>query len=107
MNKDQLQFLVSGILFGFVVGYIIAYAVLEPKVVQQASPVPAAGNMGMGQSVPPAGEAAAADASGTGAPGGGNEQMMAQVFQEVTALKAAIAKDPKDATSILRLANMY
>ncbi|PYT10767.1 MAG: hypothetical protein DMF51_17580 [Acidobacteria bacterium] len=33
--------------------------------------------------------------------------MMAQVFQEITALRAAIEKDPKDATSLLRLANMY
>jgi len=107
MNKDQLQFLVSGILFGFLVGYLIAYAVLEPKVVQQASPVPAAGNLGMGQSVPPAGGAAPADPSASAAQGGGNEQMMAQVFQEITALKAAIEKDPKDVTALLRLANMY
>ena len=47
MNKDQIQFLVSGILFGFLVGFLIAYAVYEPRVVQQAAPVPAAGNMGM------------------------------------------------------------
>ena len=47
MNKDQIRFLVSGILFGFLVGYIIAYAVHEPRVVQEAAPVPAAGNMGM------------------------------------------------------------
>lgn len=106
MNKDQLQFLVSGILFGFLVGYIIAYAVHEPRVVQQAAPVPAAGNMGMGQSVPqPAGDAAGTDSGA--APGGGNEQMMARVFEEITALKAAIEKDPKDVRPVLRLANMY
>ena len=102
MNKDQVQFLLSGILFGFLVGYIIAYAVHEPRVVQQAAPVPAAGNMGMGQSVPqPAGDAAGAPA------GGGNEQTMARVFEEITALKAAIEKDPKDVRALLRLANMY
>jgi len=107
MNKDQIQFLVSGILFGFLIGYIIAYAVLEPKVVTQAAPVPAAGNLGMGQAVPPAAGAAAPGAPGADAQGGGNEQMMAQVFQEITALKAAIQKDPKDVTALLRLANMY
>lgn len=106
MNKDQLQFLVSGILFGFLVGYIIAYAVHEPRVVQQAAPVPAAGNMGMGQSVPqPPGDAAGTDSGAT--PGGGSEQMMARVFEEITALKAAIEKDPKDVQALLRLANMY
>jgi len=106
MNKDQLQFLVSGILFGFLVGYVIAYAVHEPKVVRQAAPVPAAGNLGMGQSLPPAGGGPPGDAPG-GAQGGGDERMMAQVFQEITALKAAIQKDPKDVTALFRLANMY
>jgi predicted Zn-dependent protease len=105
MNKDQIRFLVSGILFGFLVGYIIAYAVHEPRVVQEAAPVPAAGNMGMGQSVPQTAGGPAGDA-GSG-PGGGNEQMMAQVFQEISALKAALEKDPKDTRALLRLANMY
>jgi len=104
MNKDQLQFLVSGILFGFLLGYIIAYAVHEPKVVQQAAPVPAAGNMGMGQSVP---QAAGAEGRGAVGGGGGNEQMMATVFEEIKSLKTAIEKNPKDAASLIRLANMY
>ncbi len=47
MNREQVRFLVSGILFGFLVGYIIAYAVHEPRVKQRAAPVPAAGNLGM------------------------------------------------------------
>jgi len=106
MNKDQIRFLVSGVLFGFLVGYIIAYAVHEPRVVSQAAPVPAAGNLGMAQSAPPAGGERAGDA-GSGAPGGGNEQVMAQVFQEISALKAAIEKDPQDTRALLRLANMY
>ena len=105
MNKDQLQFLISGILFGFLIGYIIAYAVHEPKVVQEAAAVPPAGNMGMGQAAPPAGPGAPGD-PGAG-PQGGNEQMMAHVFQEINALKAAIEKNPKDAQALVRLANMY
>jgi TPR repeat protein len=106
MNKDQLQFLVSGILFGFLVGYIIAYAVHEPQVVQHAAPVPAAGNMGMGQSVPPPASGSAGGDPGAGTDGG-SEQMMARVFEEITALKAAIEKDPKDVKALMRLANMY
>ena len=104
MNKDQLQFLVSGVLFGFLVGYIIAYAVHEPRVVQQAAPVPAAGNMGMGQSVPSAGSPPV-DSPGDSA--GGGEQMMGQVFKEISALKSALEKDPKDVRALTRLANMY
>ena len=108
MNKDQIQFLVSGILFGFLLGYLIAYAVHEPKVVAQATPAPAAGNMGMGQGVPSAGDAGGGGAGGAGAGGaGGNEQMMASVFKEISALKAAIEKNPKDGASLIRLANMY
>ncbi len=109
MNKDQLRFLLSGILFGFLVGYVIAYAVHEPKVVQQAAPVPAAGNMGMGQGAVAAGGAPGGDAPAGAPPGGpaGGEQMMGQVFQEISALKAALEKNPKDAQALLRLANMY
>jgi len=99
MNKDQLQFLISGILFGFLLGYLIAYAGREPKTVAQAAPVPAAGNMGMGQSVPTAPD--------PGAAADGNEQMMGSVFKEIASLKAAIEKNPKDAASLIRLANMY
>ncbi|HEU4401711.1 MAG TPA: tetratricopeptide repeat protein [Candidatus Polarisedimenticolia bacterium] len=107
MNKDQLQFLLSGILFGFLVGYIIAYAVHEPRVVQSATPVPAAGNLGMSGAggATSAGQPAAPEGGTASGPGG--EQMMAQVFQEVTALKSAIEKNPKDAAALVRLANMY
>src|SRR5437773_23786 len=115
MNKDQIQFLVSGILFGFLVGFLIAYAVYEPRVVQQAAPVPAAGNMGMSGAGAAPVEADAA-APGTTAPGaapsgaaGGAaaEQTMARVVEEVAALKQAIQKNPKDTQALLRLANMY
>jgi cytochrome c-type biogenesis protein CcmH/NrfG len=103
MNKDQVRFLVSGILFGFLVGYVIAYGVYEPGVVKNAAPVPAAGNMGMS----PGGAApAAAPTPPPGAPPG-SEQMMAQVFQEISALRAAIEKNPKDADALTRMANIY
>jgi predicted TPR repeat methyltransferase len=109
MNKDQLQFLVSGVLFGFLVGYLIAYAVHEPRVVGRAAPVPMAGNMGM--SGGPAG-AAPAGMGDEGAPvnphtqPGGDEQMK-MVFQEIAALKEAIAKDPKNVQALTRMANLY
>lgn len=103
MNKDQLQFLISGILFGFLIGYIIAYAALEPRVVHEAAPVPAAGNVEMGEQI-----GAPAQTGGMpGGSGGASGQMMDQVFGEIAALKEALEKDPKDLQSLVRLANMY
>ncbi len=111
MNKDQVQFLVSGILFGFLIGFLIAYGVYEPRVVEHAAPVPAAGNMGMGGGGAPGGASEPAQEREGGGPGGaggaGNEQMMGRVFEEVTALKKAIEKNPKDVEALTRLANMY
>jgi hypothetical protein len=99
MNRDHVRFLVSGILFGFLLGYIVSYGIHEPRVKREADPVPAAGNLGM--SPPPAGGMPA------GGPPGGQEQMMERVFQEISALRAAIEKNPKDADALLRLANLY
>ncbi|HZM71694.1 MAG TPA: tetratricopeptide repeat protein [Candidatus Cryosericum sp.] len=102
MNRDHVRFLVSGILFGFLLGYIVAYGLHEPRVKHEADPVPAAGNLGM--AAPPTGGAppgAPADA------GGGGQAMMERVFQEVGALKAAIEKNPQDTDAMLRLANLY
>jgi lipopolysaccharide biosynthesis regulator YciM len=107
MSRDQVRFLISGVLFGFLVGYLIAYGVHEPRVVQHAAPVPAAGNLGMSGgigSVPtvPAGGEPGGDASSAG-----NEQMMTRVFEEIGALKSAIEKDPRNVTALTRLANLY
>ncbi len=103
MNKDQLQFLLSGILFGFLAGYTIAYAVREPRVKAVAAPVPAAGNMGMGSVI--GSPAPQPEAAAPGGPGG--EAMMQKVFAEVAVLKTAIEKNPKDADSLNRLGNIY
>jgi tetratricopeptide (TPR) repeat protein len=98
MNRDQVRFLLSGILFGFLVGYVIAYAVHEPRVKQSAAPVPGAGNLGMS----PGG------IIGAGAPAAAaRDQMMERVFQEIAALRAAIEKDPQNVDALVRLANMY
>ena len=100
MNRDQLRFLASGILFGFLVGYIIAYAIHEPRVKQTAAPVPAAGNLGMGSVVgaapPRSGPAVQQGASGHG------KAMM----EEIAALKAALQQDPADFPALVRLANL-
>lgn len=101
MNREQLRFLATGLMFGFLLGYIVAYAVYEPGVVQRAAPIPPAGNMGMSGPPPAAG-------GGGGLPSGqGGEQMMNRVFEEMAALKKVIEQDPDDAPAIVRLANLY
>lgn len=110
MTKDHARFLVSGILFGFLVGYVLAYGILVPRVKQEAAPVPAAGNLGMsGAVIGPEGAAppAAAPGGGAGGAGGERQEVMARVFEEVTALKQAIEKNPKDADALTKLANFY
>jgi hypothetical protein len=113
MNKDHVRFLVSGILFGFLVGYVVAYGLYEPRVKQIADPVPAAGNFGMSGGMPagaPAGMPAGMPPAGAAAMGGGapgSEQMMETVFAQIAALKDAIQKNPKDADALVKLANFY
>lgn len=104
MNKDHARFLISGILFGFLVGYLVAYGIHEPRVKSIADPVPAAGNIGMTETQAPRGMPQAA---GGGPPGGGSNEVMEQVFAKVGALKEAIQKNPKDTAALTQLANFY
>jgi hypothetical protein len=113
MTREQGRFLVSGILFGFLVGYVVAYGALVPRAKSEASPVPEAGNLGMtGATIGPGGGAGAPSGGGAApAPGpggeGGRDALMAQVFQEVGALKQALEKNPRDLQALVRLGNFY
>jgi hypothetical protein len=109
VTKDHARFLVSGILFGFLTGYVVAYGILVPRVKQEAAPVPAAGNLGMtGAVIGSEGGAPQAPDTGGGAPGGGERQeVMTRVFEQVKALKEALEKNPKDPEALVRLANFY
>jgi tetratricopeptide (TPR) repeat protein len=116
MNKDHARFLISGILFGFLVGYIVAYGVYEPRVKLIADRPPEAGNLGMTAAAigPAGGGAPGGGMPGGGAPGGaqrsgmaGADAQMAHVFEQIAALKATIEKDPKNADALTRLGNFY
>jgi tetratricopeptide (TPR) repeat protein len=114
MNKDHARFLISGILFGFLVGYIVAYGVIEPRVKMIADRPPEAGNLGMtAAAIGPAVGGAPGGAMPGAAPGGapgmpaGADAQMAKVFEQIAALKAAIEKNPKDADALTRLGNFY
>jgi tetratricopeptide (TPR) repeat protein len=117
MNKDHFRFLVSGILFGFLVGYIVAYGVHEPRVKMIADRPPEAGNLSMTAAAigPVGGGMPGGRMPGGGMPGGGApmggmagaDAQMAQVFQQIAALKATIEKSPKDADALTRLGNFF
>lgn len=105
MHKDHARFLVSGILFGFLVGYVVAYGIYEPRMKEVAGAPPEAGNLGMtGAAIGPAG-------GGTpeGAPGGGpaGDATMAMVLQQIGELKERLQKDPKDVDALTHLGNFF
>ena len=115
MTREQWRFLVSGILFGFLVGYVVAWGVAVPRVKHEASPVPEAGNLGMTGAVIGPGAGGGAGAGGSDAEpaapgtegGAGREELMARVFQEISSLREALEKNPKDLRALVRLANFY
>jgi len=104
MNKDHARFLVSGILFGFLVGYLVAYGIHEPRVKTIADPVPEAGNAGMSSGPPMAGMP---PSGGAPAGGGPPTEIMEKVFAKVGALKETIQKNPRDGAALIQLANFY
>jgi tetratricopeptide repeat protein len=113
MTREQWRFLVSGIVFGFLVGYVVAWGAFVPRVTREAAPVPEAGNLGMtGAVIGPGGGGGgapgggAADAAGSGG-GEGRDAVMARVVQELAALKQTIEKNPKDLEALVRLGNFY
>ncbi|HZN04597.1 MAG TPA: tetratricopeptide repeat protein [Candidatus Polarisedimenticolia bacterium] len=114
MTREQWRFLVSGILFGFLVGYVVAWGVAVPRVKHEAAPVPEAGNLGMTGAVigPGAGSGnSGGGEAGTEAQGqeggAGREELMARVFQEIASLREALEKNPRDVQALVRLANFY
>ena len=108
MTREQWRFLVSGILFGFLVGYVVAWGVAVPRVKHEAAPVPEAGNLGMtGAVIGPSGDGGGAGAGSPGPEGAGREEVMARVIQEIAGLKEALAKNPKDVRALVRLGNFY
>lgn len=105
MKRDQLRFLISGILFGFLLGYIVAHAVHEPREKRVAGQVPAAGNQGMGSLI----EGGAATGRRGGQPGGRaqNEQTMARIRAEIKNLNEALDENPDDTDALIRMANLF
>lgn len=99
MNKDNLLFVIVGILIGFVSGYLLfeAMALRQPARLGTGGQVAPGGNAGaMGQGAPggvPAGDPSA---------GAGGGPAMAQIEE----LKNRVAQNPNDAEAVLQLAGM-
>jgi tetratricopeptide (TPR) repeat protein len=98
MNKDQAVFLLSGILFGLVCGYVAAFQIHRPS--------PAAAISSVGSTHEAAG--AAAGGPGPGAPPGPQgEALMEQVRGRIADLRSRLEANPRDLEALVNLGNMY
>jgi len=98
MNKDQAVFLLSGILFGLVCGYIAAFQIHRPS--------PAAAFSSMGPTHDAAAPAGGGAATGA-APGPQGEVLMEQVRGRIADLRGRLEANPRDLEALISLGNMY
>jgi len=108
MSKGQVSFAFAGLLFGFLIGFVVAHEIWAGRGSASFNhpPIPPGmeGAAGPPASDRPAGGTMPPQASAGGAPDMG---MMEQVQKEIAGLKAAIEKDPKNVTALTRLGDMY
>ncbi|MFP3939918.1 MAG: tetratricopeptide repeat protein [Thermoanaerobaculia bacterium] len=99
MSRDNVLFIVIGILIGFIAGYL-----LQEVMASRQPPRLVHGEDGAG------GQAAAApdqpDAQAPGNGGAGQQQAMEARLEEIRNLEGYLASNPEDADAILRLANL-
>jgi len=91
MKRDQWTFLCSGVVFGFVVGFVVAWGIGR-------SPAPVA--------AAPLGTRAPAPAA-TPATEASPDAMMGEVRARLAALREAIDKNPNDADALRELGSLY
>jgi hypothetical protein len=109
MNKAQLSFTFAGLLFGFLIGFVVAHEIWAGRGASFAHPPIPPGMEGAVAGAPPdrptggTAQGASAGAGGTGAP---DMAMMEQVQKEITGLKAALEKDPTNVAALTRLGDM-
>ncbi|MEE9217578.1 MAG: tetratricopeptide repeat protein [Acidobacteriota bacterium] len=89
MNRDQAVFLITGVLFGIVIGYLIA---------QQVHSTPAAA---------PATAATAPPGAAAGQPGVDAQARMEQLTQRMDAMRAQLDQNPHDVEALVGLGNLY
>ncbi|HEY0781034.1 MAG TPA: tetratricopeptide repeat protein [Thermoanaerobaculia bacterium] len=112
MNKDNLLFATIGVLLGFIGGYLMHEVMVARQPprrsageVAQAAPMAQGGEAGGGDA---ANGGAPNAAAGVGAPVGpdGGAAGGGAPMAEIQALREQVAKNPKDADAVLKLAGM-
>ena len=98
MKRGQISFAIAGIIFGFLLGFVVAHEIYGGRFIGVAAVAPQRGGAPMG-----AGSASDFDPA-QGAP---SMDMMDQVSQELGALKQAIQDNPEDVVALRRLGNLY
>lgn len=107
MKRDQLAFLIGGIVFGVLLGYGLFHAIENrpgAATAQTAEEVPSPqGPMAATQSGSMGGAPGVGGAETMGGPSAGGAPMMA----EINALKSAFQVNPKNKAAVVRLGNIY
>lgn len=116
MNKNQISFAFAGLLFGFLVGFVVAHQIYAGRGANagfQHPPIPPdmAGRPPAGDRLGPAdgttGGPMSGGAGGAGGPSSGDMATMEQIQKEVQALKDLIEKDPHNLMALTRLGDVY
>jgi tetratricopeptide (TPR) repeat protein len=107
LKSQQFSFGIAGLIFGFVLGFVVAYQFYggRPGAIPAAAPETMGGARPAAPGTPAAGKP---PGHGVGGPGEAlSPEMMDQVGRELNALKKAVEENPRDVTSLTRLGNMY
>lgn len=96
MRRPELSHLAGGIAFGFIAGFLVAWAWVAPTTITSEPPAPPRPQMGSAD----AGGPASSGEEGTGAP---HTDVMARVRE----LKEHVEHNPDDAAALRELGEMY
>jgi len=103
MKKEQISFAIAGVIFGFLVGFVVSHEIYGGRF----AGVPVMGGSSMAGSPRGPAQSGAGDASPAGGGGAPPMDMMQQVQQELDALKQAVKEDPRNVAALGRLARLY
>jgi len=102
--RKQISFGVAGIIFGFLLGFVVSHEMQGGRAARAgAAPPQAQAGPGMGGGAR-GGDAAPNAGQGQMPPGGAG---MEQVTQELNALRTLLKDDPKNVQALLRLGSLY
>jgi len=105
MNRGQVSFAFAGLVFGFLVGFVLAHQIYEGRGDEGFSHPPIPGGMRAG-SGPEAAAPPSPQATGEAAAGGDMATMEA-VQREITSLKELLEKEPGNVEALRKLGDFY